>query len=120
MDWDFDTVAVDHPERALTRLILHWRTDNHGGDNWSGRQLWRWAVQEGLTNLEVTPVPTVAHTEQDGLTQSLWRAAEVARNGGGISAKEYDTWTDKLKQRLADGTFFASIVFFIVKGYVRS
>jgi len=53
------------------------------------------------------------------LTQSIWRAAEVARNGGGISAKEHDTWVDKLKQRLADGTFFASIVYFIVKGYVH-
>jgi 2-amino-4-hydroxy-6-hydroxymethyldihydropteridine diphosphokinase len=119
MDWDFETVAVDHPDRALTRLLLHWRTDNHGGDNWSGRQLWRRAVQEGLTNLEITPVVTVARSEQDGLTQSLWRAAEVARNGGGISAKEYDTWTEKLNQRLAEGTFFASIVYFIVKGYVQ-
>jgi len=119
MDWDFETVTVDHPDRALTRLLLHWRTDNHGGDNWSGRQLWRRATQEGLTNLEVTSVVTVARTEQDGLTQSLWRAAEVARNGGGISAKEHDAWIDKLKQRLADGTFFASIVYFIVKGYVR-
>jgi 2-amino-4-hydroxy-6-hydroxymethyldihydropteridine diphosphokinase len=119
MDWDFETVTVDHPDRALTRLLLHWRTDNHGGDNWSGRQLWRRAVQEGLTDLEVTPVVTVAHTENDGLTQSLWRAAEVARNGGGISAKEHDTWVEKLKQRLADGTFFASIVYFIVKGTVR-
>jgi 2-amino-4-hydroxy-6-hydroxymethyldihydropteridine diphosphokinase len=119
MDWDFETVAVDHPDRALTRLILHWRTDNHGGDNWSGRQLWRRIVQAGLTNLEVTPVVTVARTEQDGLTQSLWRAAEVARNGGGISAKEHDAWIDKLKQRLVEGTFFASIVYFIVKGSVR-
>jgi 2-amino-4-hydroxy-6-hydroxymethyldihydropteridine diphosphokinase len=119
MDWDFDTVTVDHPDRALTRLLLHWRTDNHGGDNWSGRQLYRRAVQEGLINLEITPVVTVARSEQDGLTQTLWRAAEVARNGGGISAKEHDTWVANLKQRLADGTFFASIVYFIVKGYVR-
>ena len=119
MDWDFETIAIDHPDRALTRLLVHWRTDNHGGDNWSGRQLWRRAVQQGLTSLEVTPVVTVARTEQDGLTQSLWRAAEVARNAGGISTKEHDAWVDKLKQRLTDGTFFASIVYFIVKGYVK-
>jgi hypothetical protein len=110
---------VDHPDRALTRLLLHWRTDNHGGDNWSGRQLWRRALQEGLTNLEVTPVVTVARSEREGLTQTLWRAAEVARKGGGISNKEHDAWVSKLKQYLADGTFFASIVYFIVKGYVR-
>jgi len=119
MDWDFDTVAVDHPDRALTRLLLHWRTDNHGGDNWSGRQLYRRALQEGLVDLEVIPVVTVARSEREGLTQTLWRAAEVARNGGGISDKEHDAWVGKLKQHLADGTFFASIVYFIVKGYVR-
>jgi hypothetical protein len=68
----------------------------------------------------VFPVVTVAHTEQEGLTQSIWRAAEVARNGGGISAKEHDAWVEKLKQRIADGTFFASLVYFIIKGYVRS
>lgn len=120
MDWDFETVAIDHPDRALTRLIVHWRTDNHGGDNWSGRQLWRRAVQQGLINLEVIPVVTVAHAERDGLTQSIWRAAEVARNGGGISAKEHDAWIEKLNQRIADGTFFASLVYFIIKGYVQS
>lgn len=120
MDWDFETIAIDHPDRALTRLLVHWRTDNHGGDNWSGRQLWRRAVLQGLTRLEVIPVVTVAHTEQEGLTQSIWRAAEVARNGGGISAKEHDAWVEKLKQRIADGTFFASLVYFIIKGYVRS
>ena len=35
MDWDFDTVTVDHPDRELSRRLLHWRTDNHGGNNWS-------------------------------------------------------------------------------------
>ena len=41
MDWDFDTVTVDHPDRELTRRLLHWRCDRRGGNNWSGRQLWR-------------------------------------------------------------------------------
>ncbi len=41
MDWDFDTVAVDHSDRELTRRLLHWRCDHYGGNNWSGRQLWR-------------------------------------------------------------------------------
>ena len=39
MDWDFDTVAVDHSNRELTRRLLHWRCDHYGGNNWSGRQL---------------------------------------------------------------------------------
>ena len=41
MDWDFGTVALDHSDRELTRRLQHWRCDHHGGNNWSGRQLWR-------------------------------------------------------------------------------
>ena len=37
MDWDFDTLTVDHSDRELSRRLLHWRNDHHGGNNWSGR-----------------------------------------------------------------------------------
>lgn len=118
MDWDFDSVVVDHPERELTRRLLHWRCDHQGGDNWSGRQLWRRMVVAGLQCLSVHPVITVVHGETDGLTQSLLRAAQVSRDGGAISANEFDTWVYKLKERIQERTFFASIVYFIVKGIV--
>lgn len=119
MDWDFDSVVVDHPERELTRRLLHWRNDHHGGDNWSGRQLRRRMAVAGLKNLSVHPVVTVVNSEADALTQSLLRAAQVSRDGGAISAGEFDTWVSLLKERIQQGTFFASIVYFIVKGIVR-
>ena len=118
MDWDFGSVVVDHPERELTRRLLHWRCDHHGGDNWSGRQLWRRMVVAGLQCLSVHPVITVVHSETDGLTQSLLRAAQVSRDGGAISTDEFNTWVNKLKERFQEKTFFASIVYFIVKGIV--
>lgn len=120
MDWDFDTVTVDHPDRELTRRLLHWRNDHHGGNNWSGRQLWRTMFEAGLRNLSVRPWVTVAHVEADGLTQSLWRAAEMACVGGAISPVEQEAWTKELKSRIQAGTFFASIVYFIVKAIVVS
>jgi ubiquinone/menaquinone biosynthesis C-methylase UbiE len=116
MDWDFDTVTVDHPDKGLTRRLLHWRNDHHGGNNWSGRQLWRRMREAGLQNLSVHPWVSVAHGEEDGLTQSLWRAAQVACEGGAISPVEQDVWVKELKDSLRVGTFFASIVYFIVKG----
>jgi len=118
MDWDFDSIVVDHPERELTRRLLHWRNDHHGGDNWSGRQLWRRMVSAGLQSLAVQPVVTVVHNEAEGLTQSLWRAAQVSRDNGAISPDEHDDWVDILKERIRSGTFFASIVYFIVSGIV--
>lgn len=116
MDWDFDSVVVDHPERELTRRLLHWRSDHHGGNNWSGRQLWRRMAVAGLKYLSTHPVTTVVHSESDGLTQSLLRAAQVSREGGAISADEFDAWVSTLKERIQEGTFFASIVYFIIKG----
>jgi ubiquinone/menaquinone biosynthesis C-methylase UbiE len=118
MDWDFETAVVDHPDRELSRRILHWRNDHHGGDNWSGRQLWRWMRAAGLQNLSVHPWVSITHHETDGLTQSLWRAAQVACEGGVISPAEQEAWTMELRSRIRAGTFFASIVYFIVIGTV--
>jgi cytochrome oxidase assembly protein ShyY1 len=113
-------VTVDHPNRELTRRILHWRNDQHGGNNWSGRQLWRLMQAAGLQNLSVQPFVAVAHSEAEGLTQSLWRAAQVACEGGAISQAEQYAWVQELKERIQTRTFFASIVYFIVQGNVVS
>lgn len=120
MDWDFETIAVDHSDRELTRKLLHWRNDHHGGNNWSGRQLWRHMHHAGLTNISIHPCILVAHTESDGLTQSLWRAAQVAFEGGAISESEKESWVRELIIRIQDGVYFASIVYFIVKGTVAN
>jgi ubiquinone/menaquinone biosynthesis C-methylase UbiE len=116
MDWDFDTVALDHSDRELTRRLLHWRCDHHGGNNWSGRQLWGQMIATELVNVKVVPMVSVARHENDSLTLSLFKAARVARDGGAISPGEYDIWVGELKSSLATGIFFASIVYFIVIG----
>lgn len=119
MDWDFDTVAVDHPNRDLTRRILHWRCDHHGGNNWSGRQLWGLMFTTNLVNIKVFPVVSVARNENDSLTLSLFKAAQVACDGDAITPDEYKAWTEELKSSLRVGYFFASIVYFIVLGERR-
>jgi len=116
MDWDFDTVAIDHSDRELTRRLLHWRCDHHGGNNWSGRQLWGQMAATELVNVKAAPIVSVAHHEYDSLTLSLFKAARVARDGNVISPGEYDAWVDELRSSLAAGSFFASIVYFIVVG----
>jgi ubiquinone/menaquinone biosynthesis C-methylase UbiE len=118
MDWDWGTLAVDHTDRALTRRLMDWRCDNHGGDNWSGRKLLGYALAAGLTKVTVTPVVTLAHDATAALTGSIFRAAEVARNGGAITPAEHDAWVADLKQRLAEGRFVASLVYFVARGEV--
>ncbi len=116
MDWDFETVAVDHSDRELTRRILHWRCDHYGGNNWSGRQLIGQIKEAGFSNLQVLPIVSVARDERDSLTLSLFRAAQVTQDGGGITPGEHDAWVGELRSALATGSFFASIVYFIVSG----
>ena len=118
MDWDFETVTVDHPDTELTRRLLNWRNDRRGGNNWSGRQLWRRLKEAGLMDLAVEPWVIVAHGEAEGLTQSLWRAAQGALEGGAISQAEHEAWVMQLKERIEAGSFFASIVYFMVEGTV--
>ena len=116
MDWDFETVVVSHPNRELTRRLLHWRCDHHSGDNWSGRRLLGHALAAGLRGVTVIPVVTVARDETAALTGSVFRAAEVARDGGAITLVEHDAWTGELRRQLAEGRFLASITYFIVRG----
>lgn len=116
MDWDFETLAVDHPDRVTTRRIIAWRTDHHSGDNWSGRRLYRRMREAGLRDPMVVPVTTVAVDEQAALTGSVFRAAAVACDGGAITLDEREAWTAALRERLAAGSFLASLTYFIVRG----
>jgi hypothetical protein len=116
MDWDFETLAIDHPDRATTRRIIAWRTENHSGDNWSGRQLYRRFRRAGFRDPNVTPVSVVALDEQAALTGSVFRAAEVACDGGAITPSERDAWTSVLRGRLESGSFMACITYFIARG----
>ena len=116
VDWDFETITVDHSNRGLTRRILHWRCDHHGGNNWSGRQLWRLMETSGFVEVKVVPYISLAFNENDSLTQSIFRSAQVARDAGAITQNEYSTWVDELNASLVADRFSASIVYFIVLG----
>jgi ubiquinone/menaquinone biosynthesis C-methylase UbiE len=116
MDWDFESVVVDHSNRELTRRLLHWRCDHYGGNNWSGRQLWKHMAAAGLSNLKLVTCASLARHEQDSLTLSLFRAAQVAQEGGAITLSEYEGWVGELKSALGAGLFCASITYFIVYG----
>jgi ubiquinone/menaquinone biosynthesis C-methylase UbiE len=118
LDWDWETVAVDHPNRELTRRILHWRCDHRGIDNWRGRQLLGLARAAGLADVEVRVSAVLARTEDSALTLSLWHSADNARAAGAITGAEHASWTAGLRQSLAEDRFCASIVYFVVRGEV--
>jgi ubiquinone/menaquinone biosynthesis C-methylase UbiE len=115
-DWDFDTLVIDHSNRLLTRKIIHWRTDNKDGNNWSGRQLFRLLKQQNIEDIVVKPVVTIAIDKENSLTQSIFNAASGAFKANIITTNEYESWITELKKKIQIRTFFASIGYFLVKG----
>lgn len=119
MEWDFETLVVDHSDRELTRRIFHWRNDHKDGNNWSGRQLFRLFKVGGLKEVTIFPVITTVTDESSSLTQSLWHAASGALEQGIITIKEHDSWVSEIKSNIENQHYFASIVYFIVRGLVN-
>jgi hypothetical protein len=115
MEWDFDSITVDLPDREITRAILHWRTDNKDGNNWIGRQLRRYALEAGWQDITIEPKVSVAVDGNTSLAQSLKKAATGAMGAGAITAEECDSWLAEMDQQLEVHQFFASIVYFIIK-----
>ena len=115
-DWDFDTLVLDHSDRQITRKIIHWRTDNKDGNNWSGRQLYRLLKEQNLEEIVIKPIVTIAIDEDNSLIHSLFNAATGALESNVISVNQHSSWISELKKRLQEGSFFASIVYFLVKG----
>lgn len=119
MEWDFETLVVDHSDRELTRRILHWRNDNIDGNNWSGREIYRLMNMGGLDEVSIFPVVTTTTEEKSSLTQSLWHAAANALEQDIITKEEHGSWVEEIESKIKNQQYFAGIVYFIGRGIVR-
>jgi len=117
MDWDFETITVNHSRVELTRKILHWRSDNYGSNSWSGRQLAGRLKKAGLREIRILPLVSFGLDDQSAMYYALTRAALAALNGGGITETEHQSWMGELEQTAAKGDFFASINYYIASGH---
>ncbi|KMZ13464.1 hypothetical protein BHUM_01881 [Candidatus Burkholderia humilis] len=54
-DYDFDCLAVDHPDQEVTRRVLR-RFSDGTRNNWSARQLFRRFTLAGLKDVTVEPI----------------------------------------------------------------
>lgn len=110
-DFDFETLALDHPDKATTRAITHYWADHHR-QPWCGRQTRRRFLARGMADVTVTPRPiTVSyeffHTIMDGaLTEGVMTGAlDVSP----------DEWWHPLSEAAAAGHFFANIIGYVLE-----
>ncbi len=112
---DTGTLAINSPDRALTRRIL-----NHFMDNvingWVGRALPGMFRSAGLTDIEIEPTSVVF--EDFPLVRQLWlqSVADNARDAGVVTAAEAQGWLDGLERASQNEGFFYSGTTFIVSG----
>jgi SAM-dependent methyltransferase len=114
LEWDWGTIAIDHSNRELTRRILDWRCDQHGGNNWMGRQLVRRCQEAGWIVRDIHVLASIYRNADLGFVATLRRAAEGAYQHHTISDSEYTAWIAELDTRLAEGRFFATVNDYLV------
>jgi ubiquinone/menaquinone biosynthesis C-methylase UbiE len=103
-DADWDTLAVDVPNRASTRKVVHFLCDS-SGSRWIGRQLRGLFLQAGLTEVSVF-AETLMFTDypQADAIFKLQETAADAQAAGVLSPTEAREWLDDLElSRPAEG-----------------
>ena len=115
-DRDWETLAIDVPNRAITRKLVGFHCDS-GGSRWIGRQLRRLFCEAGLTEIAVFS-DTLVFTDfsQADFVFELRETAAQARTAGAVSESEANQWLGDLEQAQRRGTFFAAVTGFCVSG----
>ncbi|MCO6451461.1 MAG: methyltransferase domain-containing protein [Caldilineales bacterium] len=114
LEADWGTAALDHSDRALTRRIIDWRTDHIDGENWMGRQLVRHCLATGWGRVDVRVWAAIARDDSGTLAASLRRCADLAFAHSVITIDEKTGWLAEIDDRLAQGSFLATMNEYIV------
>lgn len=115
-DADWETLAVDVPNRATTRKVVHFLCDS-SGSRWIGRQLHGFFLKAGLNDIGMF-AETLMFTDysQADAVFKLRETTLRAQVMGAITPTEASDWLDALEQAQKAGRFFASVTTFCVSG----
>jgi len=112
-DFDWDAIVVDNPNRALTRKIVNFMSDNIS-QSWIGRRLFSMFGECGLKQIEV--VPHTVMPPYNFLQQIFGGALKQGQEAGVFLPEELANWWQQLAEADQKGSFFAALQGFIVKG----
>jgi len=117
---DWETLAVDSSNRAVTRRIVQFISDRALRHGWIGRQLASLLLRAGLD-----PVDTSGDTfiiRDFELADRIWglsRHSARAQEAGYVTAAERDVWLAKLHEAGRAGLFFSAMAGFVASGRKR-
>ena len=115
-DQDFGTLALDHPDRALTRRILDGVARQIYADPWSGRTLFGMLRRMGLQKVRFL-TDVYQDTRLDPWTWSmLERRAENAVRFGIVGGRRASEWLRAIRLQAERGTFVFTLNFYGVVG----
>lgn len=117
VDTDWGTRSVDTPEVELERRIARVLTERCLANGYSGRRLYGLMRAAGVRNLCVDLVPL--HVDRYDFWKLMSRmemAFDEAVRAGVMTAGEVRRLDESLREKDADGTFFASTTVVMVSG----
>jgi ubiquinone/menaquinone biosynthesis C-methylase UbiE len=115
-DQDFGTLALEHPDRALTRRIMDEVAEKIYGDPWSGRTLFGLLRRAGLQRVRLI-TDVYQDTTLDPWTRSmLERRAESAVELGLVEERQARQWLEAVDAQAQAGSFVFTLNFYGVVG----
>lgn len=114
---DWETLTLDTPERAATRVIVQFIADRVVRHGWIGRQLPRLFHAAGLVDVQIDPVAmTVTSFQAANTMWALARNAALCRDAGAIAPAAMDAWLHDLEEAGRDARFLGAQLGFVVSG----
>jgi ubiquinone/menaquinone biosynthesis C-methylase UbiE len=108
-DPDWDTLMVDHPDRDLTRRLVHLACDAVP-NGWAGRQLVRLMRQAGLMELGlVTETMSFLDLPVAEAVLGLGTLVQRAVAAGALTDSDGAAWLAALRSEAEAGQFFAAV-----------
>jgi ubiquinone/menaquinone biosynthesis C-methylase UbiE len=116
LDQDFGTLAIDLPDRALTRRILDGHAERYYANPWSGRTLVRRLRSAGFRRVRGRAFVVVEPRYDEYVRSLLARRVDLTSRWGLITPVEGRRWLESADAAATRGEFYMSLNYYGAAG----
>jgi SAM-dependent methyltransferase len=110
LDTDWGSLSIDTPEVDVERRLARVLAERHLHNGYSGRQLRRLFLQQGLADVRIELHPLLVTSHAFARKAALLDEAEaLGLTAGALTKDEVRRWRESLDEADADGVFFGSV-----------